>query len=194
MQKIIPSALFLIVVLHLVACSDVAVTGAQMVYNRRSIENNVTDQYRAKRIYQALYLKSDDFNNANITVAVYNNELLLAGQVPEAWQRTKAEELAKKAAAVSEVHNLIAIASPASSLTHMSDAWITTKVKTNLIASSEVDASKVKVVTENGTVYLMGVLPLAEANKAAEIASNTGGVQSVVKVFSYLVSTKTLKA
>lgn len=59
-------------------------------------------------------------------------------------------------------------------------------MKVKLIASEEVDATRIKVVTENGVVYLMGILPSEEAAEAASLASETEGVRSVVKIFSYV--------
>ena len=65
------------------------------------------------------------------------------------------------------------------------DTYITSKVKTNLIAEKDFPASAIKVVTEASTVYLMGIVTQKEANLAAEIARNVDGVKKVVKVFEY---------
>lgn len=175
------AALFL-----LQSCADVAMTGAQVVYNRHRLEKNFHDQYITMRCYQALNHKTDEFKNANIVIATLNNEVLLTGQVPEPWQKAKAEQIVKKVPSVQAVHNLLAIASPSSSLIRISDSWITAKIKAKLIASSELDASQIKVVTENGTVYLMGTVKPEEAETAVKLANNTEGVQSVEKLFWYL--------
>ena len=177
-------------VLLLSACVTAATSGAQAVYSRRSIQTNVNDQYTTMKIFQALNYKTKEFKNANISIATYNNEVLLAGQVPEAWQKVKAEQIVKKIPDIGRVYNLLMVGSPSSTITKISDAWITTKVKTKLIASNDVDASQIKVVTENGMVYLMGIIKPEEADAAIEIASNTDGVQGVVKVFSYIQISK----
>ncbi|MBA3661511.1 MAG: BON domain-containing protein [Gammaproteobacteria bacterium] len=171
-------------------CSDIAMTGAQVVYNRRSIQNNLTDHYLTREAYQALYLRSDQFKDTHIAIASYNGDILLAGQAPNEEKKTQAEHLVKQIPQAKTVYNLISVTHPTSTMTRMSDAWLTTKVKAKLLASSEVDATRVKVVTENGTVYLMGILPKEEAQAAATIASLTEGVQRVVKVFSYLTISK----
>lgn len=175
----------------LTACSDIAMTGAQVVYNRRSLQNNFTDHYLTREAYQALYMRSREFKDAHISIATYNGEILLAGQAPNQWQKDKAVDIVKNIPNTKGVYNLIAVSNPTSTITRMSDAWLTAKVKAKLIASNEVDASRIKVVSENGTVYLMGILPKEEATAAAKIASLTEGVQSVVKVFSYMNITKT---
>lgn len=175
-------------------CVNVATTGAQAVYNRHSIEKSVRDQYLTMQAYQALYIDTDEFKETNIAISTYNDEMLLAGQVPNVWLRTKAETVVREVADPKHIYNLIAIRPPTSVLKRMSDAWITAKIKTKLIASNEVDATQIKVVTENGTVYLMGVVLPEQASAAVEVASNTAGVQNVVKIFSYMKISKRLNA
>lgn len=169
---------------------NMAVTSASAVYNRRGLQKTVGDQYITWQIFRNLKIKTMEFKYANIEIATYNGEVLLTGQVANAEQKMKVGEIAKQVPGVKTVYNLLKIANPTSPLTKMSDSWITTKVKAKLIATDDVDASQIKVVTENGTVYLMGVLPPDEANIAAEIASTTEGVQQVVKMFSYVTISK----
>lgn len=177
--------------LLLQACADVATTGAQVVYNRHSLQKSVNDQLTTMHAYQALYHKTNQFKNANITIATYNNEILLAGQAPQAWQRAEAERIIKSTLPdVSRVYNLVTVASPSSTLTRMSDAWITTKVKARMLASNDIDATQIKVVTENGTVYLMGILKPDHAEKAVELTRTIDGVVGVVKIFSYMHITR----
>lgn len=182
----------LLLMLLQTACLNVATTGAQAVYNHRSLQNTVNDQYITMQAYQNLNVKSHDFKNANVIVSTYNAEVLLAGQAPAAWQKEKAEQIIKAVPDVERVYNQIEISSPSSTLTRISDAWITTKVKSKLIASNDLDASQIKVVTENGMVYLMGILKPEEAQAAVDITRETAGVQGVVKIFSYMHISKTM--
>jgi osmotically-inducible protein OsmY len=169
---------------------NVATTGAEAVYNHHSLKKNFNDQYTTMQIYQALNYETKEFNNANISIATLDGEVLLAGQAPAAWQKEKAGNIAKQIPDVKHVYNLVTISSPSSVLTKMSDTWITAKVKSKLIASDDVDATQIKVMTENGTVYLMATLKPEEAEAALELASSTDGVQSVVKIFSYVTISK----
>ena len=66
-----------------------------------------------------------------------------------------------------------------------SDSWLATKVKSRLSLNDELDASRIKVITENGAVYLMGLLSKNESDIAAKVASETTGVQKVIRVFEY---------
>ena len=68
----------------------------------------------------------------------------------------------------------------------VNDGWLTSKVKSRLIANKTVDGSKIKVQTENGTVFLLGLVPRDQADGAVQIASLVYGVQKIVKVFEYL--------
>lgn len=172
--------------LILAGCVNVATTGAQAVYNHHTIQKNMNDQWISMRAYHTLNYKSDDFKNANISIATFNNEVLLAGEAPEDWQRAKAEKLVRKIQGVREVYNFITKESPSSTLTRMSDAWLTTKVKSQLITQEDIDATEIKVVTENGNVYLMGTLDPLAAKTAEDIAKNTAGVKRVIKIFSYI--------
>lgn len=177
-------------VLSLSGCMDVASTSAQAVYNRHGIQKNLHDQNVTRQVFQALNYKTNDFQDAHIVIATYNNEILLTGQVPKAWQKEKAEQIAKAVPSIGKVYNLLTVAAPTSSLTHMSDGWITTKIKTRLMAASDVDASQIKVITENGTVYLMGIVPVSDAKAATEVARKTDGVERVVRLFSYITLSK----
>lgn len=182
--------LILLLLLPLTGCMNVASSGAQAVYNHHSLEKSFSDQYITLQAYQKINTKYPAFAHTNITVSTYHGEVLLAGQAPESWQRTRAENIVKQIPNVVRVYNQIQIASPSSSLVRMSDAWITTKVKSQLIASADLDATQVKVVTENGIVYLMGILTPEESVAAVDVASNTKGVLGVVKIFSYMHITK----
>lgn len=175
-------------------CVNVATTGAQAVYNHHSIEKNLRDNYLTMQAYHALYIDNDEFKNTNIAISTYHEEMLLAGQVPNAWQRIQAEKEIREAADPKIIYNLISVRPPTSALKRVSDTWITTKIKTKLIASRDIDVTQIKVVTENGTVYLMGVLLPEQAQAAVDVASNTAGVQNVVKIFSYMKISKRLES
>lgn len=124
--------------------------------------------------------------NANISVTSFNGIVLLTGQVQAPDMKALAGEETRKVTRVREVHNELAIQGNSSVLTSTSDTWLTSKVKTKMMADMNLDSGRVKIVTESGVVYLMGLLTRKEANRAAEIARTTGGVQKVVKVVEYI--------
>lgn len=171
--------------LLLTACVNIATTGAQAIYQHRNLRQNFNDSYLTLQIYQDIEADKR-LDNAHISIATYHSTVLLAGQTPTAWQRTRVEAIAKNTEGVKRVYNLLNIAYPLSTLKKVSDAWITTKLKTKFIASDDLDVTKIKILTENGTVYLMGILPREEAEAAVKIARETDGVEKVVKIFSYI--------
>ncbi len=188
-MKIIRALPIMILICCLQGCMNVATSGAEVIYNRHSIQKNLKDQYATLKAYRALR-KTDQFQNSNIIVSTYNGEMLLAGQTPMHWQKTRAEELIRKQVDVARIYNLITVQGISSPLTRVSDSWITAKIKAKFLASDDMDGSQVKVITENGTVYLMGTLLPEHAETAIDLASNTQGVQRVVKIFSYMKISK----
>lgn len=179
-------ALLSLSTLFLQSCMNIATTGAEAAYNRHSLQNTFSDQHIIFQIDHAIYWHSDNFKESNISIYAFNGVVLLTGQVPTKALQNELNLIVKKISGVKEFYNQTTVNGPSSSLTHVSDAWITTKVKSQLIAANDVDPNQIKVVTENGTVYLIGIVPPEQAEIATEIAQSTSGVQNVVRIFSYL--------
>ncbi|MBU3070984.1 BON domain-containing protein [Aestuariicella sp. G3-2] len=125
-------------------------------------------------------------DQANIDVVSFNGIILLTGQVATKELRLKAGNTVKVIHGVRQVFNEIQVQGQTSLLARTNDTWLTTKVKSVLIADKDIDSSRIKVVTEDGVVYLLGLLSQAEANRAAEAVSTIGGVQKVVKAVEYI--------
>ena len=123
--------------------------------------------------------------NAHVNVHSYNGVILLTGEVSNAEVRTLAGDTARNFRGVRQVHNELQMQGSSSFLSRTNDGWLTTKVKSKLIADEAIDSSKIKVVTENGVVYLMGTVSRGLADKATKIASTTKGVRKVVRAFEY---------
>lgn len=166
-----------------------AAVGASAVHERRSVGTMVDDEGIEWKIKSAI---SDDkplSSQSHINVISLNGVVLLVGQTPTEALSTQATNLARGVEQVRVVHNELTIAAPNSYMTRSSDAIITSKVKTSLFkvkGHDDFDPTRVKVVTENGTVYLMGIIYRSEADDAARQASEVGGVQKVVKLFEYI--------
>ena len=99
--------------------------------------------------------------------------------------RNHAVDIARHVEKVRKVYNEIAVAQPTTMQSRSEDTWITAKVKTKLLQTKEVSAANVKVVTENRTVYLMGLVNRAEGKAAVEAARFVDGVARVVALFEY---------
>lgn len=160
-----------------------AVTGASVAYDRRTTGTVVDDQTIEIKAARAMNDHAELSEKAHINVTSYNTIVLVTGEAPNEELRTEAIEIVRNIPKVSKVYNEVAIASPSSYMSRSSDSVITTKVKTRLFGQEGLDATKVKVVTERGIVYLIGLVTDSEAELATETARQVGGVQKVVKLF-----------
>lgn len=127
----------------------------------------------------------EHLKSAPITVTSYNRVVLLTGQVRNKEMRELAAKTVAKLSKVRQVHNELEVMAPISFLATINDAWITSKVKSKFAFNGNVRTGRIKVITENARVYLMGMVPRSEAERAAEIASSAAGVQKVVLAVEY---------
>jgi len=160
-----------------------AATGAAVAADRRTTGTFIEDQAIELKAIRALNNDAEINEQAHINVTSYNTIVLMTGEAPSKELRTRAVELVRHIPKVSKVYNEVAIAAPSAYMSRSSDTVITSKVKTKLFGDLGLDATKVKVVTERGIVYLLGLLKPQEATKATEAARGVGGVQKVVKLF-----------
>lgn len=166
-----------------------AAVGASAIHERRTVGTMIDDEGIEWKIKTAINEDQSLSSQSHINVISLNGVVLLVGQAPTEAMHQQATNLAKGIEKVRIVHNEMTIAAPNSYITRTSDSYITSKVKTSLFkvkGHEDFDPTRVKVVTENGTVYLMGIVYRSEADDAAKQASRVGGVQNVVKLFEYL--------
>ena len=123
--------------------------------------------------------------SAHVSVHSHNGVVLLTGEVPSAEMRTLAGTTARNFRGVRQVHNELQVQGPSSLLARTNDSWLSAKLRTRFIAEKAFDGSDIKIVVANSVIYLMGIVSHKRAKKAALIASTTGGVKRVVKVFEY---------
>ena len=156
-----------------------------IVYDHRTIEHSIQDTQIANKISDKIRQIPPLRNESHIDVTVFNRIVLLTGQTPNPAWRQQAEDIAKSVPDVQRVYNQISIQGPTSALTRTSDSWITTKIKGQMLATEDLKSSSIKVATENGVVYLMGIVTREQADIAIDIARQVSGVQKVVKIFQY---------
>ncbi|KIH81862.1 BON domain-containing protein [Pseudomonas batumici] len=125
-------------------------------------------------------------NGSHIVVTSYNGIVLLAGQTPREDLKAKAEQAAAAVQRVKKVNNELQVLEPSSLAARTSDNWLTTKIKTQMLADNAIPGSRIKVVTENGIVYLLGLVTRDEANRATNLVQGVSGVQKIVKLFEYI--------
>lgn len=159
--------------------------GALMASDRRTAGAYFEDQ--GIELKTSNRIKDEYKDNVHVNVTSFNRHVLLSGEVPNEAAKAGIEKIAAGVTNVKTVSNELAVSGVSSLSSRSSDTVITGDVKLRFLNQSKVfQADHIKVVTENGTVFLMGLVYRREADAAAEIASTTGGVQRVVKMFEYL--------
>lgn len=189
MNKLIHVALIGAVLSQLAGCAAVAVGGAavgtSVALDRRTAGVYVSDQeieLRAlARLRETFPQKTD-----NISATSYNRQVLLTGQVPDETTRSRAAEVVKAIPDVRTVFNELTLSGITSLTSDANDIAITSSVKARMLRDENVPATKIKVVTEAGVVYLMGLVSQSEGEAATNIARTTSGVTKVVTLFEYL--------
>jgi osmotically-inducible protein OsmY len=126
------------------------------------------------------------FKSSHFSVISYNGYVLIAGQVPEEALKQKATAVVREIRGVRRIYNELEVSGNTSAMTRSSDTWLTTKVKSTLVADSEIESGRVKIVTENGVIYLMGLASHTEARRITDAASASTGVRKVVQLFEYI--------
>ncbi|WP_295990149.1 BON domain-containing protein [Rugamonas sp.] len=161
-----------------------AVTGGLAAADRRTLGAQTEDQAIGVKAEVKLPGLVGDAGHVNINS--FNRRVLLTGEVrDEAMKATVARDIGA-IEGVATVINELEIAGPSSYTSRSSDALITTKVKASLIDMKEISANSFKVVTERGTVYMMGRVTQREGGIGADVARGVSGVQKVVKMFEYI--------
>jgi osmotically-inducible protein OsmY len=162
-----------------------ATAGGAILYDQRSLKQVKKDRDATYIADKRLADNHEIAQKCHISVATYYGIMLIVGQAPTTALKQKAYQLVSNIPNVSRIYNEITIAAPTSIATRTEDTWITTKVKSKMLAQSNLHASDIKVVTEDGVVYLLGKVSHRQADLAASVARRVDGVKKVVMVFEY---------
>jgi osmotically-inducible protein OsmY len=158
--------------------------GALMIVDRRNAETYLADEAIEIRSFNRINEKFGD--KVHINVTSYNLKVLLTGEVPDEGIKAELEKAVAGIANVKGVVNEAQVGAVSGFQARSNDTYITSKVKARFIDANKFQANHVKVVTEAGTVFLLGLVTRKEADEAAEIARTTAGVKKVVRVFEYV--------
>ena len=169
------------------ACAPI-LTNQPVVDNKgsRSLGTLYNDQLIETTALDAIFRASPLLESAHISVVSINGIVLLIGQVPSEDTKVISGAKVKGVSNVRKVHNELLVSGPSSYIVRTNDTLITTKVKARMLGETNFPATRVKVVTENGVVYLMGLVSRVEADWAVKVTSNASGIQRIVKVFEYI--------
>lgn len=180
--------------LALSGCSTLAtggaeITGLSLLHDRRSSETILLDERIELSIGAKIRDQPDLYQKTHVNATSYNGMLLLTGEALTEPLRNRVIEIARSTAGVRKVFNFLDIGQHSTFSTRANDVILSGKVKSAISEINPIpgfDATRIKIVTEKGVVYLMGLVHRNEANIATEIARREPGVIKVVKVFEYL--------
>lgn len=190
-MKVHTPLILLCTALMLQGCVGAVVVGTAAVATKiatdpRTVGTQVDDGTLEARVANALAKDQQLKKEARIVNTAYQGKVLLTGQAPTPELTERAKQIAMGVDGATEVYNEIRQGQPVSLGRASMDTWITTKIRSQLLASDAVKSSNVKVTTENGEVFLLGLVTNAEGKAAAEVASKVNGVKHVTTAFTYL--------
>ena len=127
------------------------------------------------------------FRDARFNIASHNGVVLLVGQVQSEALKQQATLIASEASVhVRRVHNELEVSGRRGMLSRSNDTVLATKVRVQLAANDDINSNRMRIIANNGTVYLLGIVDRQEGDRATNLARSVGGVQRVVNVFEYL--------
>jgi osmotically-inducible protein OsmY len=158
--------------------------GVMMAQDRRPKGAYLEDQRIEVEASDIAYSQFKVLMHVNFTS--FNRIVLISGEVPDEATKTAISKIVSGIDKVRRVNNELVVSRPGSLASRSNDTLITSDIKLQYVNNAHFGVDHIKVVTENNTVYLMGIVTRSEGNEAAEIASTSKGVKAVVKMFEYL--------
>jgi osmotically-inducible protein OsmY len=158
--------------------------GVVMAQDRRNTEVYIEDQKIESKAARLIDEQVKTVMHVNTTS--FNYRVLITGEVPDEATKAKIEQIVSGIEKIRHLDNDLIVSSTSSLVSRSDDTLITSNVKLRFVDNKDFNGSHIKVVTENNTVYLMGLVNHAEADAATEVARTTKGVKQVVRMFEYL--------
>ncbi|MDD2918715.1 BON domain-containing protein [Rhodoferax sp.] len=168
-----------------------AVVGSLVATDRRTSGTQLEDE--GIELRGASRVRDNLSERVHVNISSYNRRVLLTGEVPSLQDSQLVEQIVSRVDNVQSVVNELAVLGNTSMTQRSSDTLITGRVKAALLDAKDLYVNAFKVVTERGTVYLMGRVSQREADRATEITRAIPGVQKVVRVFE-IISEDELRA
>ncbi len=169
-----------------VGAAGAAGATATVAHDRRTTGTFIEDQSIELKAVKSFFFDKEINDSSHINVTSYNTIVLITGETPSEDIRDRIVNIVRNIPKVTHVYDELTIAAPSSWTSRGSDTLITSKVKTRLLTLNNFDGTRIKVVTEKGVVYLMGLVTRAESDIATGEAQQSGGVQKIVKLFQYI--------
>lgn len=189
-MKIRPLLFSLLLSLSLSGCGSLLATfqsdAIEEDPGERSLAQQVLDESIETKSIVNIRAADDAFDELSFLVVSYNGYVVIVGEVPNQQLKDTAANVVRKIEGVRRIYNELEIGPESDGETKANDVWLTTRVKTALLTARDVPSLRVKVVTENSVVYLMGLLTPEEADRTADEAAAVKGVKRVVRLFELI--------
>ena len=175
-------------------CSTVATDGMEiteqsLLQDRRTREAIVIDNDIETEAYSELDSDDDLLNQCHFTVTAYNGAVLVTGEAPNEELRKKIISTVQEIPNVKLIHDNLIIAYPSDASSRANDKFITDTVKkalNQIRTIPDFDPAMIKVITENGTVYLMGLVHRDEGTVVINVTRLQPGIKQIITVFEYI--------
>ncbi|MDB4363452.1 BON domain-containing protein [Pseudomonadales bacterium] len=155
-------------------------------YGKRTPGALVDDSFIETKSSVNLKKLDTRFKQSQVNITSYNGVVLLSGNVPVGEMRESATATVQKIRKVRRVHNELNVSPPRSVGAKMNDSWLATKLRTRFLFDKNIESSRIKVVANDGVIYLLGLVNHQEADAIVDAAKNTYGLQKIVRVFEYI--------
>lgn len=163
------------------------VASSAIIYDKRPAKRAYNDRVLTQQITTFLHEESKKQQEMHVSAVVFNGVLLLIGEVSNNSTKYHIQSLVQTVYGnqLRKTYNALTLSGNTSWLNRTNDAWITSKVKIAILHTKHIHTGQIKVVTESGTVYLLGLLRRETAQKAIAVSRHVPGVQKVVSAFEY---------
>jgi osmotically-inducible protein OsmY len=182
----IPLILFLLSgCIPIIIAAVAATAGGAIIYDKRSSVVILQDQDISNKTLAYLNADPKLKGNARVSISTFNHVVLMVGQAQSAELRQRAYDDVSEIPGIKRIYNQVEVTPVLTAWNQSTDTWLTSKVKTAMMAKPGLSSSQIKVVTENKVVYLMGLVTPNQSRLATDVARNVSGVKKVVQVFEY---------
>lgn len=159
-----------------------SVAGTWFNHDRRTADAIVDDQAIAAKANIAISKNKALWKDSHISTLTYNNSILLVGQTKNRLHKDQLDKMLAPISGLGNIYNQVTIGEPIPLKTRAKDTWITTQAKTKIVSNRDIGMNRVKVITENGVIYLMGMLTTDEEEIVTDMVRRIDGVKKVVTV------------
>jgi len=170
-------------------CLSTVWTGANLIYDRHHVYKKLNDFQLNAAVHRALYLdKTFKNSNCSIDVAVFHNDVLLAGHVSSYSLKREAQLRIEKIGGYRRLFNQLNVSKQSAQT--LKDTWLTAIIRSKILADASINPNAFKIVTSDAIVYIMGEVKKDQAKKVIQIARETSGVDKVVTTMRYYTFSK----